>query len=98
MRIHSRAKVGDTNTNILQALKRKFDLTFRGLISEPNLERIWKECCAAEPRLGFLYEYAEEVAMTLFENQWEDESDEDEESQGEDGGEEEGLSTEGSSK
>ena len=73
------AKVEETKSNILGALRRKFDLTFNGLISEQDLERIWKESCEAEPRIEFLYEHAEEAAMILFENQWEDDSEQDEE-------------------
>ena len=73
------AKVEETKSNILGALRRKFDLTFNGLISKQDLERIWKESCEAEPRIEFLYEDAEEAAMILFENQWEDDSGQDEE-------------------
>ena len=73
------AKVEETKSKILCALRRKLDRTFEGLISKQDLERIWKESCEAEPRIEFLYEHAEEAAMTLFGNQWEDESEQDEE-------------------
>ena len=59
--------------SVRKELRRKFDLTFEGLINIVNLDKIWSKSCKAQPDLAQLYKYAEEVAFEFFEG-FEDEN------------------------